>query len=289
MEEWVERAAGNLQRFNGRIDAMLEPQRRAEEGAARAAGNLQRFNGRIDAMLEPQRRAEEGAARAARNLQGFAGPIASTFQIIGEFPEQLAVVRQRDKKSLQLLAKLGWWVDPHMPFIPLALLEKMLSDYPEYFVSNLVRFFRKRLDDIEQELKEAYPHRSHLFKDAFDAHRAGKYSLSIPVFLTQADGIWQERFSVNLFIRGGRERTVEKHIASFENISFAVLMHPFSISTTPLWVPQGKRNASFDEFNRHQVLHGDSVNYGTEENSLKAISLLSNLRYLLEQTNPIRN
>ena len=29
------------------------------------------------------------------------------------------------------------------------------------------------------------------------------------------------------------------------------------------------------ELNRHQVLHGEVVDYGTEENSLKAISLLN--------------
>ena len=42
----------------------------------------------------------------------------------------------------------------------------------------------------------------------------------------------------------------------------------------PMWAIEAERDTSFGALNQHQVLHGESVNYATEENSLKAISLL---------------
>ena len=43
----------------------------------------------------------------------------------------------------------------------------------------------------------------------------------------------------------------------------------------PLALSQTKRTVGFSELNRHQVLHGESTTYGTEENSLKAMSFLN--------------
>ena len=60
-------------------------------------------------------------------------------------------------------------------------------------------------------------------------------------------------------------------------------LHPLEI-TLPLWMSEGDRakgGGPFAKLNRHQVLHGESVDYGTEENSLKAISLLNYLHWIL--------
>ena len=51
---------------------------------------------------------------------------------------------------------------------------------------------------------------------------------------------------------------------------------------TVLDVVKGIRiRLSFHEVYRHQVMHGESVDYDTEENSLKAVSLLSWLAVVL--------
>ncbi len=42
-----------------------------------------------------------------------------------------------------------------------------------------------------------------------------------------------------------------------------------------------EREAGFNQLNRHQVVHGESLDYGTETNSLKAISFLF---YIATQT-----
>ena len=46
----------------------------------------------------------------------------------------------------------------------------------------------------------------------------------------------------------------------------------------PLWVGEGGRTSNFTGLNRHEVLHGESVGYGTAKHSLQAIALLSYVR-----------
>lgn len=40
---------------------------------------------------------------------------------------------------------------------------------------------------------------------------------------------------------------------------------------------QGQSSATWQELNRHLVLHGESLDYGTQVNSLKAVSLITYL------------
>ena len=46
---------------------------------------------------------------------------------------------------------------------------------------------------------------------------------------------------------------------------------------------RAERGDPFVGLNRHQVLHGESVDYDTEQNSLKAISLLTYLRWIFNK------
>ena len=128
----------------------------------------------------------------------------------------------------------------------------------------------------------AYPRRSQILHDAFEAHRTGKYTLSIPVFLSQADGIWYDQFSKDFFRSGERENTVQncKNDPQLQYIvTILTLLEPKKQgNNNPLWANETERGSSFDALNRHQVLHGESVDYATEPNSLKAISLLDCFR-----------
>ena len=91
-------------------------------------------------------------------------------------------------------------------------------------------YFRERIDSIERDLSGAYPRRSQILHDAFEAHRTGKYTLSIPVFLSQADGIWYDQFSKDLF-RSGMSGATSKAasdsvVISSELDSFQSLVKP---------------------------------------------------------------
>lgn len=189
-------------------------------------------------------------------------------------------LRQKNREATQYLAEYGWYVDSQMTLSTPHRLVSMKGKNPEAISEILSQFFRRRLNDIERELGESFPNRKHLLSDAFEAHREGKYSLAIPAFLIQADGMWFDKTSKNIFIRGDRETACRDCISSLENGILDSVVHVLS-NSTPLWRSKSERNTSSGELNRHQILHGEATNYGTEQNSLKIISFMSFLNLII--------
>ena len=217
-------------------------------------------------------------------LEGFAPYVMQFFQWLQEQPA-------KNRESLIKLAKIGWFPDLGMPLDNLSEIMHVVSYDSNHAQTIAINFLRERVDAIERELSKSYPNRSRLFRDAFEAHRERKYSLSIPVFLAQSDGIFKERLSKQLFIETERKSASEQAISQHDPEGFlAPMLCALSIST-PLWMSKKDRHkwmmghgyeSSFIELNRHLVLHGVSVDYDTEKHSLQAISLLSYLRCVVD-------
>ena len=190
---------------------------------------------------------------------------------------------ERERESLKRLADHGWYLDPEMPFTAPAELAQVLDGgHLEDFTAAISKFFRNRVDGIEQRLKRQFPHRESILEDAFYAHREGKYNLSVPILLVQADGIWWDKFSRNIFINRDRNDSINSYMYEIRDTYNEVFFDVIK-STIPLWMTASERSPSFDQLNRHLVLHGEVVNYGTEQNSLKAISFLSWLCWILSE------
>ena len=206
--------------------------------------------------------------------------VAADEQPIGS-PKWIVRFRERQQAALRRLGEEGWFFHPEMPATLLHRIDVLLSRYPDEMADWLKGFFRERIGAIERKLTDSYPHRAHLLHDAFEAHRQCKYSLSIPVFMSQADGIFSSGFSRrSLFISRQRKSAAADRCAAAQDGFSAILLHPLLLPM-PLWMSESERADSFSGLNRHQVLHGESVQYGTEQNSLKTISLLSYLDWML--------
>ena len=188
---------------------------------------------------------------------------------------------RRDEESLTKLAHSGWFLGPHMPAAAIPRLGRAVEGMPNEVDEAVGQYVRQHLDDIEAALIETYPHRSHLFQEAFGAHRECWYSLSILAFLTQADGIFHERFG-NLFFAKGRKDAVSTFSSEVRGRFFQAVLHPLTVAA-PLWEHTWCLDATFEGLNRHQVVHGMKVDYNTELSSLKAISLLDNLLWVLNR------
>ena len=211
--------------------------------------------------------------------------LAEQQEQFAEYQRRLAnEIPEKYRKALQRLGEEGWFLDPEMPVPLLQKIELLFDKHPDEMAEWLSNFFRTRLDVIEEVLIDSYPCRGRLFQQAFEAHREKKYGLSIPVFLTQADGIFWERTPErkSLFIYNQRKSTCKEYVSQISDSYIRAYLHPLS-STLPLWMTQKERGDSCDRLNRHQVLHGESVNYDTEQNSLKAISLLNYLRWIFNK------
>ena len=266
-----------------------------EESSKRLAEQWRQFNEESSKRLAEQRRQfaeqfrrlnEESSKRLAEQWRQFNEESSERFAEL--FRRLTEEIPERDRKALQRLGEEGWFFDPEMPPSLLQKIERLFDEHPDEIAERLSDFFRTRLDVIEEALIDLYPHRGHLFQQAFQAHREGKYGLSIPVFLTQADGVFWDQTSEkqNLFMSSRqRERAYNEYVSQISNSHIVIYLHPLSI-LLPLWMNRNERAERGDPcvgLNRHQVLHGESVDYGTEQNSLKAISLLSYLHWILSE------
>ena len=168
-------------------------------------------------------------------------------------------------------------------------LGKAVECHPDEVDAYFGQHIRANLDEIEEELVRYCPHRSEFFEKGFRAHREGDYKTSIQHFLIQADGLFNDRYgragagNESLSSKYSREKQIKTFIDS-ESLAGRSFMqahlHPF-MESIPLWNHTRYLDDTFEGLNRHQVIHGTSVRYGTELNSLKAVSLLSCLSWVL--------
>jgi hypothetical protein len=172
------------------------------------------------------------------------------------------------------LAGRAWYFGPDMP---MAVMHKLTAafnagdfDRIDKIMSGYIQHF---LGDIKRQCEKMFPLRWPVLSSAFKAHKGKEYDLSIPVFLAQADGMCTEVFGVKFFQRRNRVPATASKLGDleFDELAHAVL--------EPLRIGGGL--SAYDNepqiqgcLNRHHVLHGLSVKYGTEMNSLRAISLI---------------
>lgn len=179
------------------------------------------------------------------------------------------------------LANRGWFPDPGMSFGELRQVAEAIETDPDAVDEHMQASLRAKLDEIEAELFRTHPNRVHLLRDAFSAHRDAMYSLSIPVLFSQADGICHDSFDKNVFIASKRKNIHREAKSEMEGLA-STLSLPLLSKNLPLWVSESERDDSFEGLNRHEVLHGISVDYNTEGDSLKAVSFIRWLSWLLE-------
>lgn len=187
-------------------------------------------------------------------------------------------IAQRESNALMVLAKHDWFFDWDAPLSYLWDLEAdFLSGNIEKAENSLKEYYKDQLHIIENVINRECPHRSKIITSAFDAHRNGYYDLSILSMLSQADGICKDRTGCQLFNKQNGKPALFKYITDrFGNnrASFtAASLHPLT-QVLPINASEKDRTVHFSQLNRHLILHGESLDYGTEINSLKVISLL---------------
>lgn len=188
--------------------------------------------------------------------------------------------------ALLTLGENGWYLDGQLGMPELWELEKLLLNGKLSEVDViLTQHYEGRLSEIESVLIKVLPHRERIFRATLSAHRRGEFELSVPVLLAQADGACLDLTGYPFFMRKAGKPQVAQHIADAALDAFsAAILSPLA-NVLPINASEGERNrrvedqglTSWRELNRHQVLHGESFDYGTQMNSLKAVSLINYL------------
>jgi len=196
------------------------------------------------------------------------------------------------------LAAHGWYVDEEMPLGVIATLSKAFEEENPGADTLAVEYQRSRVGGVEATLTARWPHRTRIFQQAFRAHRDGNYFVSVPTLLAQAEGLAVEFFGEQLYSIGTRRSKQISDVAatmikdtSGDHLEHSVLgklllayIEP-AIKRTPLKYTEKEREKSLTNhayLNRHVVLHGESTDYGIEINSLRAISHLSYVDWIID-------
>lgn len=184
----------------------------------------------------------------------------------------------RVKENLVALASAGWYLDPEMAVSDIVhFKEDLENDSAEEVSAELAVHFQSSLQRIEETLCADHPSRAHLIKEAFAAHREGKYSLSIPALFAQADGICFDLTGYCIFTGTGVFRFAKR--IDPETIERAYL-EPL-LRAIPIKDSSQQRRAKMPQLNRHAVMHGESKDFPTEHNGLKAISFINFVSHVL--------
>lgn len=248
-------------------------------------------------LLDEQRRVAQLLQPAVEHFCEVERCMQPTLELIRQFERAMEPVRRRLQESLdrlpeahraalEAMGRHGWFLDPDLPlpsavFIA-AALERGDTATAEQFLCD---HFDGRLDVIEARLCERFPDRVPILHAAFEAHRSGTFALSVPVFLAQADGICFQLVGVQLY---GRDRQGQPKLAQRIGglpLDFTALIsaHPL---TVPLPVSDGRQARATwpagGQLNRHAILHGEDVAYGTRVNGCRTVSLLAYVSWVLD-------
>lgn len=202
-------------------------------------------------------------------------------EALGQAVEQLP---NSIKHALKILAENGWYPDPNLSGPQLIeIIEKYSSGNTADANNDLCDYFDSRITEIELDINNRHPTRGRLLTSAFCAHRLGDYALSVPVFLSQADGICKEITGEQLYSRKNGVPKLASILLSSDvsqlSTSFLTpIIEPMPISAT------SKERVEIDNiFNRHAILHGESTDYDNRLNSCRAISLLVYVDWILRE------
>ena len=169
------------------------------------------------------------------------------------------------EENTRILLNYGWYISAKMQLKEISkVIELIKLEKIEVAENILITFFKENLEKIEEQLITKHSERKNIINEAFKAHKTKMYYSSTILFLSQGDGIIDGKIFHN-------RQNLEKHLDKSKNPNFVKILKEDS----SLNVPSIKINKSkyFSKLNRHAVMHGESLDYGTEKNSLKALSL----------------
>jgi hypothetical protein len=197
---------------------------------------------------------------------------------VGASIDAIAAMRDWDAQAargFRALAQFGWYPDGAWTTgQPEEIARQYEKEPREEADRALCAYVNGRAQSFQETLCSNYPKRARFIRDAFDAHRAGKYTLSVPVMLAQADGICFDTLGEQIY-------RVKKLAAAVEPLShkpilalsgrLAALLEQFPI----VWGPAERAKYGGNMLNRHVVLHGESLDYDTEKRSCQAITFVN--------------
>jgi hypothetical protein len=249
----------------------------------------------FQSVIDKLQKASEGlvpfldTVRKAQKVVGnyllpFEGPLRKMGEEFATIAKGFAEYPANVKAALLVMSQHGWYLDLQMGMSePIRFKRAVDEGRLAEVEAEMVEHFEQRFDAIKHELTNTYPRRRAILEKAFQAHANGQYLISIPTLLAQVDGICFDVVNACFFMGGERKKVIAQLTAAASNSIAKAFLAPFEEEML-VAMSQKSRPQGFVGLNRHTVLHGESVDYGTKENGLRAISLLNYVSQSLQRT-----
>jgi hypothetical protein len=208
-----------------------------------------------------------------------------------EFTERSNELSEKINESFKLLPEAflvlgdyGWYLNLDFELGLAIQLHQMLRDGKNEEVDDyLMQYFKSELKEITNELIIRHPTRKRIFEEIIFCVEHRKFFAAIPTVLSQVDGICSDMINMKFFAKDHR-RGYKPKISVYISDQFPLVDNFFfaPIMTSPVIMlsENDARNHPF-QINRHAVMHGMDVKYGTEVNFFKCFSLLKYLSDVL--------
>lgn len=158
-------------------------------------------------------------------------------------------------------------------------LVDMLNNKDELKFQNFILdIFPKEKENIFDKMKKTVPHRVKIIEEIEYLFDKEIYSSVIVMAYTQVDGICNENLGYGFFDTDNKSYKLK--ISSLQpgdglasKIAYQLKAEKNEI-TRFVKLEIENRTFKIDSYNRHLVMHGHSLNYGSKINAMRAISLL---------------
>ncbi len=183
------------------------------------------------------------------------------------------------------LADRGWYFYWWVPADESEKVGRLLDEGAhEKIEQHMISLAKEHTPYVREGVQQDWPRRALILDDAFDAHEKGQFTLSIPVMLTQADGISKEIGQGLHFTKKGRKQIRDEitdllEYGSATDVLVELLFRETALNEkTDVRDAKRKKDPQHGPLNRHGVLHGTDLDYPTLANSLRVIVLLGYLQ-----------
>ncbi len=272
--------------------------------AARRAGEMsdrvrlvpQQVIGRI---MEQVQHANERMNEMVRSLMRPVIEVVDVFRspevrdLIKRAQEAFARLPAVMRNTLHTLGINGWYPDDEMDMAQLVDYASGLDGgEKEETNKTLCQHFDARSEVIINDLVAMAPTRERFLRSALAAHRRQEYELSIPVFVSQADGLWQEFTKADketrLYSRTKGQPRTAKWVKSVKRDDLdEALLYPL-VAPLPISAQDGEVVPK-GALVRHRVLHGTDPDYPTRLNSCRALSHLGYVGSVIRERTPSKS
>jgi len=197
------------------------------------------------------------------------------------FPSSLSLGKvvgfnERHKSTLRELASRGWFLSDSMNIGTIREILQLLGDANVSGAEALVEsHLEESLDKIEKSLINRFGQYDAQIKEAFQLHIEKHFNGSVGLFIILSEGIGRNILKVSPLSRKDKNLDKLRIWLAEHSEDKDIFTWYWSLILEPLPINASKLDGFVAPLNRHEVIHGFSINHGTHRDSLKALSWLT--------------